>query len=210
MSSAFDRSAYTKDPGNALLWRMAPRRLDAEALRDAMLVASGKIDLARPVGSMVAQMGDSGLGRRLEPEAFDRPVSYRSVYLPIVRDSLPESLALFDPSDPNLVTGDRESSNVPGQALYLMNNPFVLQQGGAMARRLVAEAETPPERLALAFAICYGRVATRAEIEKATDFLWNFMAAAQKKGESREQAGLLALSSLCQGLLASAEFRYLN
>ncbi|MFM1558370.1 MAG: PSD1 and planctomycete cytochrome C domain-containing protein [Roseibacillus sp.] len=210
MSSEFNKVAYTKDPDNALLWRATPRRLDAEALRDAMLVASGKMDLVRPHGSIVAQSGDSGIGRRMSPETFNRPTTYRSVYLPFVRDSLPESLALFDPSDPNMVTGARESSNVPGQALYLMNNLFVLQQSDAMARRLFGEAETPKERLSLAFKICYGRLATKDELENSTSFLWSFMAAAQKKGESRERAGYLALSSFCQGLLASAEFRFLN
>ncbi|MEO1845379.1 MAG: DUF1553 domain-containing protein, partial [Akkermansiaceae bacterium] len=210
MSSEFNKVAYTKDPGNTLLWRATPRRLDAEALRDAMLVASGKMDLVRPHGSIVAQSGDSGIGRRMSPETFNRPTTYRSVYLPFVRDSVPESLALFDPSDPNMVTGARESSNVPGQALYLMNNLFVLQQSDAMARRLVSEAETPKERLSLAFKICYGRLATKDELENSTSFLWSFVAAAQKKGESRERGGYLALSSFCQGLLASAEFRFLN
>ena len=210
MSSEFNKVAYTKDPGNTLLWRATPRRLDAEALRDAMLVASGKMDLVRPHGSIVAQSGDTGIGRRAGPETFNRPTTYRSVYLPFVRDSVPESLALFDPSDPNMVTGARESSNVPGQALYLMNNLFVLQQSDAMARRLVSEAETPKERLSLAFKICYGRLATKDELENSTSFLWSFMAAAQKKGESRERGGYLALSSFCQGLLASAEFRFLN
>ncbi len=210
MSSEFSRTAYTKDPDNALLWRMMPRRLDAEALRDAMLVASGELDFARPMASLVARTGDARVGQRLGSEAVNRPVNHRSVYLPFVRDSLPESLALFDPSDPNLVTGARESTNVPGQALYLMNNPFVLQQAEAMARRLVAEADTPRERVSLAFMLCYGRVASKGEIEQSENFLWNFMAAARKKGESRENTDNLALGSFCQGLLASAEFRYLN
>jgi hypothetical protein len=210
MSSNYSKAAYTKDPDNALHWRSTPRRLDAEALRDAMLVASGDLDLERPRGSMVVQVGDVGIGPRVNASVFNRPVKYRSVYLPIVRDGLPESLALFDPADPNLVTGDRESTNVPGQALYMMNNPFVVGQGEVMARRLIEEAETSGERLSLAFKLTYGRLPSSAEIEQAKSFLWNFISVAQRKGRVREEAGILALSSFCQGLLCSAEFRYLN
>jgi hypothetical protein len=210
MSSAFNQTAYAKDPDNALLWRCSPRRLDAEALRDAMLVVSGQIDLERPRGSIVAERGDAVVGQRLGPEAFNRPETYRSVYLPFARDALPESLALFDPADPNLVTGERESTNVPGQALYLMNNSFVLRQGEEMARRLVKEATTADEQLARAFRLCFGRAASTLEIEKAKSYLWNFRTMALKKGRQREQAEFLALSSFCQSLLASAEFRYLK
>ena len=210
MSSTYSKAASTKDPDNALHWRSTPRRLDAEALRDAMLVASGDLDLERPRGSMVVQVGDVGIGPRVNAAVFNRPVKYRSVYLPIVRDGLPESLALFDPADPNLVTGDRESTNVPGQALYMMNNPFVVGQGEVMARRLIEEAETSGERLTLAFQLTYGRLPSSSEIEQAKSFLWNFISVARRKGRGREEAGILALSSFCQGLLCSAEFRYMN
>ncbi len=210
MSATFDKAAHAKDPDNALLWRARPRRLDAEALRDAMLTVSGAMDLERPRGSMVARRGDAVVGRRLGADAFNRPVNYRSVYLPFVRDALPESLALFDPADPNLVTGERESTNVPGQALFLMNNPFVMKQGEVMARRLVEEADTLEARLALAFMLCYGRVADDEEVKQAKGFLWSFTTAARKRGESGRRVEDLALSSLCQALLVSAEFRYLN
>ena len=108
------------------------------------------------------------------------------------------------------MTGDRESTNVPGQALYMMNNPFVVGQGVVMARRLIEEAETSGERLTLAFQLTYGRLPSSSEIEQAKSFLWNFISVAQRKGRGREEAGILALSSFCQGLLCSAEFRYLN
>ncbi|MCP4731845.1 MAG: DUF1553 domain-containing protein [Roseibacillus sp.] len=210
MSSEFNRGAYLKDPANALLWRFTPRRLDAEALRDAMLCGSGEIDLERPLGSMVSRTGDTVVGQRLSPELLNRQVTYRSVYLPFVRDSLPESLALFDAADPNLVTGERESTNVPGQALYLMNNAFVLRRGDVMAQRLLEEAEETEEQIRLAFKLTYGRRASTLEVEQGREFLWSFTAAAVKKGEEREKAESQALGVFCQGLLASAEFRYLN
>ncbi|MFP6882859.1 MAG: PSD1 and planctomycete cytochrome C domain-containing protein [Roseibacillus sp.] len=210
LSSEFNREAYLKDPGNVLLWRFTPRRLDAEVLRDAMLCASGEMDLERPRGSTVARAGDTVVGQRLSPELLNRQVTYRSVYLPFVRDGLPESLALFDAADPNLVTGERESTNVPGQALYLMNNGFVLRRGDVMAQRLGKETQEAEERIRLAFKLAYGRKASTLEMEQAKEFLWSFTAAAVKKGEERSRAGYKALRVFCQALLVSAEFRYLN
>ncbi len=210
LSSEFNKEAYLKDPDNVLLWRFTPRRLDAEVLRDAMLCASGEMDLERPRGSTVARAGDTVVGQRLSPELLNRQVTYRSVYLPFVRDGLPESLALFDAADPNLVTGERESTNVPGQALYLMNNGFVLRRGDVMAQRLIEEAQEAEERIRLAFKLAYGRKASTLEVEQAKGFLWSFTATAVKKGEERSRAGYKALRAFCQALLVSAEFRYLN
>ncbi len=64
---------------------------------------------------------------------------FRSVYLPIVRDEVPRSLEVFDFPDASMVTGTRESSNTANQALYLMNNPFVIQQSEAFAKRIAKE-----------------------------------------------------------------------
>ena len=131
MSSTYNREAYNKDPENSLQWRHSPKKIDAEALRDSMLVVSGQLDYNRPLGSEIAWGGDNRVGGFRPPRnnsSRERPVNYRSVYLPAARDSLPEALALFDPADSNIVTGKREETNVPDQALYLMNNKFVIEQ----------------------------------------------------------------------------------
>ena len=207
MGTTFEPAAFEKDPENELLWRMAPRRLDAEALRDAILYVSGELDTRRPRGSVVS---DAGNGLRLNPDQINAPDDYRSVYLPILRDALPESLALFDAADPTIVTGVREETNVPGQALYLMNNPFVIGQAEALAKRLVAEADTARERFQRAFLLCYGRSATKAELEASQAFFQRFEIAADASREEREKVRYLAFTSFCQALFASAEFRYLN
>lgn len=210
MSTEFDSENYEFDPENHYLWRATPRRLDAEVLRDSMLVASGQLDRERPHASAVKQLQNSLRAFRFDPGQLDQSVNYRSVYLPVVRDSLPESLALFDAADPTIVSGSRESTNVPSQALYLMNNPFVIQQAEFMARRLMNEAKTPRERFARAFMIAFGRNPTPAEIESSMEFFQAFMPQAQEQAGSRDQARFLTFSSFCQGLLASAEFRFLN
>ncbi|MCH2060202.1 MAG: PSD1 and planctomycete cytochrome C domain-containing protein [Verrucomicrobiales bacterium] len=213
MSSEFHSAAFKKDPENSLQWRHTPKKIDAEALRDSMLLASGKLDLQRPVGSEIAKRGDGRLGLPRSPRgasAENGELNYRSVYLPAARDNLPEALALFDPADPNLVTGKREETNVPDQALYLMNNPFVIQQAEAMARRLMTEADTHRERFSKAFLLCYARPATNEEIEATKAFMQNFLIAAGTDSQNRDKVNNLAFVSFCQSLLISAEFRYLN
>ena len=210
MSSDFDSDHYAKDPENKLLWRANQRRLDAEAMRDAMLAASGTLDLERPRASQVAEIGDARIGQVLTGDTFNRASAHRSVYLPIVRDAVPESLALFDFGDAAMVVGQRETTNVPSQALYLMNNPFVIQQSQAMAKRLVDQFDEPRERFGHAFFLAFGRAPTEAEIESSRTFFQEFMPQAFQQKRNREEAGFQALTTFCQALLSSAEFRFLN
>ncbi len=209
-SSRFDRTAYERDPDNTLLWRHSPAKVAAESLRDAMLVASGELDTQRPRGSEIAKAGDGRVGapnpadarrRFARREAAPPEPLYRSVYLPAARDALPEALALFDAADPNLVVGAREDTNVPGQALYLLNDPFVIDRADAMARRLEGEADSPRAQVARAFAIAYARPPSADESTAAIRFLRDFADADSPSN---------ALSAFCQSLLISAEFRYLN
>src|SRR6185312_15622447 len=126
LGSNRDPACYEIDPDNALTWRQTRRRLDAEAVRDALLAVSDRLETRPPVGSVVARAGEgfSGFARFLLNDANrDR---HRAVYLPVMRDQLPEALALFDFAEPSLVIGERATTTVPAQALFLLNNPFVL------------------------------------------------------------------------------------
>ncbi|MEM0898136.1 MAG: DUF1553 domain-containing protein, partial [Verrucomicrobiota bacterium] len=210
MSSRFDSYNYGVDPDNDFFWRMSPRRLEAEALRDSILAASGRLDTERPHGSKISEIGDSTVGRRTQPEQINEPVNYRSVYLPIVRDALPESLDLFDVADPSIVTGARDATNIPTQALYLMNNEFVIQQSEWMARRIISEVKSDRDRFTLAFLIAYGRPPTKGEIDASSNFFREFKPEAARRAGQRDKANFLAFSTFCQSLLASAEFRYIN
>ena len=210
MSSEFDSSNYQIDPDNNLIWRANQRRLDAEAIRDSMLAVGGNLDLARPRGSLVSETGDARIGQILQPETFDKPSVKRSVYLPIVRDAVPESLALFDFAEPGLVAGNRESTNVPSQALYLMNNTFVSNQAKSMGATLLERFDNPKQRVGYAFLQTYGRPPTDEEIKSCIDFFQKFMPAAARESGSRQAAEQLAMSTFCQALFSSAEFRYLN
>ena len=264
ISSQYDDRKFQYDPENLLVWRANSRRLDAEAIRDAMLMASGQIEFDRPHGSDVAKAGyvrvrsgrlDSardaaanarqelqqrmrqgggnqrggfqrgatrgtmrggGRGRSNDRDAIQsareqlatliskKPLDvedakYRSVYMPIVRDEVPRSLYVFDFAESSLVVGTREQSNSPNQSLYLMNNPFVLSQSEAFAKRLMNDSPTNAARINDAFVIAYGRKPTSAERTATARFISNF-------GSSGEQT----LAAFCQSLFASAEFRYVD
>jgi len=209
-ASTYDDRAFRTDPENRLLWRAAKRRLDAEAIRDAMLVVSGELDSARPTGSLVGrEIGDRpisliGLDSRL-PADLDGS-RHRSVYLPVIRDRLPEVLDLFDFAEPSLVTGDRETTNVPVQALYLMNSPFVQARANGLADRLMRDAGDDAERIRRAFLLCYSRAPDADEAKMAASFLERVKMLAGDDENRRRQL----LAACCQSLLSTAEFRNLD
>ncbi|MGE3807622.1 MAG: PSD1 and planctomycete cytochrome C domain-containing protein [Gemmataceae bacterium] len=198
-ASTFNRAAFLRDPDNRLLWRVSKRRLEAEAIRDSMLSVSGELDTKRPDGSLVARVIGPrpialiGLDKRV-PADLDGSVQ-RSLYLPVIRDRLPDALELFDFAEPSLVTGQRETTNVPLQALYLMNSPFVQQRAEGFAARLTRAGKTDAERIDLAFRLCFGRTPDADEKKQCLAFL-------TKEGSQ--------LSSFCQALLCTAEFRNLD
>ena len=206
-SSSYREDAFRTDPENRFLWRASKRRLDAEAIRDAMLVVAGELDTARPVGSLVAtKIGDRpisliGLDPNI-PADLDGS-RHRSVYLPVLRDRLPDVLDLFDFAEPSLVTGDRETTNVPVQALYLMNSSFVQSRATALANRVQREADGHEQRLRHAFVLCFSRAPDAEESKLAVAF---FESAKNLTAEQYQQHFV----SYCQALLATAEFRNLD
>lgn len=211
MSSDYDAVAFAKDPENRFLWRATPRRLDAESLRDAILAVSGQIDLRRPLGSTVAAAGVGFIGRTIPESSLVDESAHRSVFLPIVRGTVPESLALFDFIDPSLSAGKREITTVPSQALYLMNSSFVMAAAEAMAKALFTDSGLRGTALIdEAFNRAYSRPPTEAENLATRQYFGRFLKATSGGDLSDGEARLLALTTFCQSLLASAEFRILN
>jgi len=204
-ASTFNETAFERDPDNRLLWRMPKRRLDAEAIRDAMLAVSGDLDRSRPTGSLVGNViGDGpisliGLNPKIPADLDGSP--HRSVYLPVLRDRLPDVLDLFDFAEPSLVTGSRETTNVPVQALYLMNSSFVRERAESLARRLEQETDNADEQIRRAFLLCFSRQPDAGEFALAREFL------ASDSGSTDEES-TRRLASFCQSLMATAEFRH--
>jgi hypothetical protein len=127
------------------------------------------------------------------------------VYLPIVRDEEPRSLAVFDFADSSTIIGEREASNTANQSLYMLNNPFVIQQSEAFARRLSQSSSRSTSQIEQAFLLAYGRPPTTGEQSAMASFVRNF--ASSSNSRERDQA---TLAALCQSLFASAEFRYID
>jgi Ca2+-binding EF-hand superfamily protein len=209
LSSAHADANYAADPDNTWLWRMSKRRLDAEAIRDAMLFVAGALDMHPVAGSPIATTEGPVLGlQRLGVLGVEQPV--RSVYLPIVRDQVPESLDTFDFAEASLVTGDREVTSVPSQALFLMNSSFVQRVAEGMAGRLLRQNLRGQELAKAAFQLAFGRPPNADELQAALKFFESFNAAEGAKHPDKDRLAFAGLSAFCQALIGSAEFRYLN
>ena len=200
MSSAHVVRGSKADPENRWLWRAARKRLPAEAIRDSMLSISGQLDLSSG-GSPVRGLGTLVTSNSPESKAYQSQQSTRrSIYLPIIRNELPAILTVFDFADPDVVTGRRPVTNVPAQALLLMNSPFVMDCSDRTVARLLATQETVDEGLVeRAYELIFARQATPIETQRALEFL------SDTSGEPQKQ-----LAQLIHVMFASTEFRMLN
>jgi hypothetical protein len=208
LSSEHSEANYAADPDNTLCWRMNRRRLEAEAIRDAMLFVGGNLDLARPEGSLTQTITGGEIGRQAKTAGVLAEVKFRSAYLPVVRGLVPEFLNLFDIADPELVVGQRDVTTVAPQALYMMNSPVVLEQAEGLAKRLLESgAADDAARIDRAFRVLLSRP---ADSQEQADILAYVKSYAQSlPGDLKpEQRQFETWTSVCQSLLASAEFRY--
>jgi hypothetical protein len=205
-SSANDAALLEADPENRLLWRMNRRRLEAETLRDAMLTVSGTLD-PRAGGEVLPfyVKGNMNLGQpeffgddtKLEPSERMR----RTVYQPVMRKSqAPELdiLNLFNFPDANQITGARQATTIPTQALYLMNAPFVQEMAAALAEQLLAGESSDADRVRTLIRRIYARPPQAGEVERLLDYTRGY-----PPGERTE-----AWKRLCHSLLMSNEFLY--
>jgi len=209
MSSDFDRVAYAKDPENKLMWRMNRRRLDAEAIRDAVLAVSGQLDLT--MGGSLSPTNDAPFGAAAMAGTAPDSSTRRSLYLPVIRNDTPDLFQVFDFADPYLVTGKRHTTTAPTQALFMMNSPFMLAQSRQWAGALLATAAAnDAQRVASAYTQAFGRPAGAEATERALRFIAEYQAALEKNEPDLEKRRLMAWQSFCHALLASTEFRFIN
>ncbi len=207
LDATFVDANFEKDPENVWLWRMSPRRLDAEAIRDAMLATAGKLDLKPPVGSAVANSGEGYTGGiERGGQLAEQRFNCRSVYLPAIRGRVFESLAEFDGVDGSVVTGQRSETTVPSQSLYLLNSPYVLGLANSAAQRLMKEASEPTDRIDLAYQRWFGRSPSDTERNGALAFLDRYRDKAKNDGRSAGGPEVAAWTAFCQSLWASGEF----
>jgi len=172
MSSVAAPEALAVDPANHLLHHAPLRRLEGEAVRDALLAVSGRLD--RTVGGPPVEVHltefQEGRGRP-SPGPLDG-AGRRSLYTKIRRNFLPPFQLAFDMPVPFQAMGRRNVTNVPAQALVLLNDPFVHEQARLLAARVLAEpVATPRERIAVLVGAVFARPPRPDEITAAEAFL---------------------------------------
>jgi hypothetical protein len=208
LSTAADSAALAVDPDNHLLWRMNRRRLDAEAIRDTILVVSGELrqEVGGPniAGAKAINANDSSAGNIEYGYKFED--TRRSVYTPAFRNIRLELFEAFDFADINQVMGRRNVSTVAPQALYLMNHPFVMEQARLAAKK---NLETPnlsdSARIGRAYRAALGRLPTDNERALALKFV-----ATPADGGDGNAHQLEAWAQLYQVIFSCMDFRYLN
>ncbi len=218
LAATHDEKSFSADPANAWLWRHSPRRLDAEAIRDSILAASGVLDLQRPEGSLIGRAGDGPLGgpRRStinEEDVINVNSNFRSVYLSAGRNVEPEILGVFDYPDAAAVQGARSATNVPAQTLFLLNSSFAARHAKGLAERVMGETSSSATRQV---ATTIDRDDIPAQMEQMVWIVFNRpptkdeVAAARKLLLRHRKDPLTGWTSVARGLLASAEFRSID
>jgi Protein of unknown function (DUF1553)/Protein of unknown function (DUF1549)/Concanavalin A-like lectin/glucanases superfamily len=194
-AATFNEKAAAQDADNRLLWRFAPRRLEAEPVRDAMLAVAGTLN--REAG------GPSFRPFRIEtfnssfylPFDADRPdLNRRAVYRMNVTSARDPVLEVLDCPDPSVKTPRRTATTTPLQALTMMNNPFADRMARSFASRVRAEAgDAVAAQVHLAYRLAFGREPTNAERERAI-----------------RAAGQAGMHSVCWALLNASEFVFVK
>ncbi len=183
--SSYDAPANRRgDPENRLLWRMNRRRLEFEAMRDALLFVAGGLD---------PTLG----GRPVDLEAFSPAgVARRSIYGLIDRNNFSSLLRTFDYPNPDATSAERPSTVVPQQALFGMNAPFVQEVARAVgARPEMAAAPTSAAKVQSLYRAILGREPDDAELRLAVEYL---------------ESPSVGLAHVAQALLMTNEFAFVD
>ncbi|MFT6241580.1 MAG: hypothetical protein ACJAQT_003679 [Akkermansiaceae bacterium] len=191
LSRTYQLSSQTTDnhdPENRLLSHANRKRLEAELIRDTALLLSGQLDPARG-GPTIRNAGQYDLNYTFDSKR-------RSVYVPWFRNSMLDLFEVFDAPNPNLVVGNRSVTNLPTQALFLMNSPFIREQSQRTAQGLLKEKATITD----AYQLILSRPPTPSELTTTQSFLNQFPPTQKQE----------AWSQLSQSLFACLDFRFLN
>jgi len=206
MSARGDPAGDERDPLNEIPHRAALRRLEAEALRDAMLALAGRLDpvVGGPGVPTHLRPSMDGRGRPAESGPLDG-AGRRSVYLEVRRNFPDPLLAAFDLPIPTATVGRRHRSNVPGQALALLNAPFVREMARAWGERIAAEEGPVEARVSRMSERAFGRPARAAELLACVDFL-----DADARARGLERPDPEAWAGLALVFLNAKEFLFLD
>ncbi|MBL8695231.1 MAG: DUF1549 domain-containing protein [Planctomycetes bacterium] len=201
MSSFGQEKARALDPENRLLSRMPRRRLDAESIRDGALAVSGRLD--RAVGGTLLSTADGDYVTNDQSSNQARYASpRRSLYLPIIRNAMFDLFTSFDYNDASVAVDRRPVTTGAPQSLFLLNSPLFIESAGQIAS---AVASLPDDGARIREA--WRRILLRDPAAEEVSFSAAFVERARKTALSSE---MLAWRGLCQALLASNEFLYVD
>jgi cytochrome c553 len=210
MGSNYDEHAAETDPENTLLWRFSRQRLEAEEIRDAVTAVTGEIDL-KAGGTLLTYKDRQYVSDTAKKGSMDYDVPRRAVYLPVVRSSMYEMFQAFDLPDPSVPNGDRNSTVIAPQALFMMNSTLVLKSTRAMAQRLLNRKDLDDAgRIREAYERALARPAQAKDVDRALTFVTRIEKALEPKETDATRRHLAAWTSFCKALLASNEFIYVN
>ena len=174
MSSTPNPQPDDKDPENLWLQRMRIRRLQGEPIRDAILHIAGELSPQMFGPSIPVHLTKHmpGRGSGTFPSGPLDGKGRRSIYILVRRNFLPPMMLAFDTPFPATCVGRRNVSNVPSQALILMNDPFVIQQMKKWSQKLVTQNdESVPQRIRRMYLRVLGRPVTDEQLADLSDFL---------------------------------------
>jgi hypothetical protein len=209
MSSAYNPAAAEMDPENRLHWRFDIRRLEAEEIRDSLLAVSGTLDLT---------MGGTIFPLKNREYVFDHTskdntkyvTHRRSIYIPIVRNHLYDVFQLFDFGDGAVPDGNRATTTVAPQALFIMNSAVVSDASTALASKLLERTDLDADgKIDLLYQQAYNRPATSAETARARTLLTRFQSA-QPAGTQPPVREKQAWTWLAHTALSANEFLFLR
>ena len=208
-SSARDPRAILQDPANEWMAGFSRRRLDAESIRDTLLVLGGNLDLS-PAGAHPFPPQNSWDFTQHKPFKAVYESHHRSIYLMTQRIQRHPFLAIFDGADPSTSTAARMISTTPLQALYLLNDPLVHEQSRRVAERIMAHSADPASRVTFAYELLFARPPESEERTSAEEFLTNARRLLRDDGVKDEQIDAEAWRSVVRGLFRLNEFVYLD
>ncbi|MBL9151644.1 MAG: PSD1 domain-containing protein [Verrucomicrobiales bacterium] len=205
-SPTADHPRPASDPDGRLLTHQHRRRLPAESIRDALLVASENWESGSG-GSPVSHLGEQAIANSSSQGGSAQTTSHRrrSLYLPMVRGDMPDFLEAFDMANPDVATGERAFTTVPGQSLLMMNAPFVREIAAAIAGRTLDAS--PPGNTTAAIADIYRKLLGRTPTDYESSHARAFLAELEAE-ESLDSHTALAI--LAKVLTGSTEFRFLE
>ena len=189
------------------MWRFNRRRLTGEEIRDSVLALGPGLDTR--MGGTLLKVKNRAYVTGSNTNITDEFDNYRrSVYLPVVRSSVYEVLQALDFPDPAVSNGDRNTTTVAPQALFMMNSSLVDASTLALASSLIASNSS--DRIERAYSVIMGRTPNEQEIVDAQAYTQQVTGAASSAGIAIEDAELAAWQSFCRVLLSTNEFFYVE